>query len=189
MRWRVRPRDLNHLNRQLNVFTDGLHRILDNYHWDNMKQIYYVTYATTMVATGETRSVLFRRRKQFGVGTSHIVGYGPTSNNQSFMQEFDEGKVHRREKQHLHKLAGFGRETERAKCSRVPEDLWIHTRTYHGNPRARRKALALSIEEQLGTRVRFAVKSGGDLYYKPNLQGYTRRLGAITDGVVKKVFA
>ena len=186
--WRVRPSDIVYTVKMLKVFAKGHHKVLDIYHWEAMKRIHNKTKATTMVATGETLSTLFRIRRQFSGGTSHIVGYGPTTNNQSFMQEFDDGKVHRRKKDHFHKLVGFGREGERAKCSRVPEDLWAHTHTYKFNPKARRRALARSIEEEFGTRVTFAVKAGGNLHYRPSLTAHTRKLSGVSRLVISKVF-
>lgn len=188
MGFRITRRSLVQVSREFRIIQTGMHQILDSFHWLNMSAIYNRAHATTMFATGELQSKLFKVRRQDPNGSLQIVGYDSTSNDQSVAQEFDLGKVHRQAKQHLHKLAGFGREEERAKCSRVPVDLWAFTTQYGGNPKARRRALARSIEDQLETSVTHAVKSGGNLFYRPNLKAYEHKLNVFTANTLNVLF-
>jgi len=100
MGFRITPGSIHNVSRVLNLLRNGLHSVQDAYHWDKMKQVYNKTYGTTMLATGELRSKLFKVRRKDSMGSTHIVGYDSTSNNQSVAQEFEEGKVHRQEKHH-----------------------------------------------------------------------------------------
>lgn len=188
MGFRATPASLMHTVKTLSVVTSNLFHVWDKYHRANMTQVFNKTYATSMVATGETRSKLFKVRRQDTGGATHIVGYDSTSNDQSVAQEFDEGKVHRQEKHHWHLTLVDRGEYVAAKCSRAPVDLWSFTKKYDANPRARRRAFALSIEEVFSTSVRYAVRAGGDLYYRPSLSNYERVLNAYTSLVLSKVF-
>lgn len=187
MGFRVRKGSINYTVRYFNVIRDGLHNVQDAYHWGNMKQVYNKAYGTSMLATGELRSKLFKVRRKDAAGSTHIVGYDQTSNDQSVSQEFEEGKVHRQEKHHWHSLMTERGDYVAAKCSRAPVDLWSFKKSYDANPRARRRALALSIEETFTTRVRYAANSGGDMHYVPSLKNYERTISVFTANVLNQL--
>lgn len=188
MGFRVTPSSINNVIRTFGVLRDGLHRVQDAYHWEQMKRVYNRTYATSMLATGELRSKLFKVRRRDSAGSTHIVGYDSTSNNQSVAQEFEEGKVHRQEKHHYHLLLTERGDYVSAKCSRAPVDLWSFKKAYSANPRARRRAFALSIEEIFSTRVAYAAKSGDNMHYMPSLKNYERTLSVYTANVLRQLF-
>jgi hypothetical protein len=137
--------------------------------WHDYNRTHRMMIATTMVATGELRSKAFIRKYPCSSGTVFIMGYDRTSNNQSEMQEFEGGKVHRTETAH-YTWEGA------PKCSRFPVDLYAKFGGYTSNPRATKRAMATSIQIAFNTDVRSAVKSGGDLFYRPNFNMYTMRL-------------
>jgi hypothetical protein len=140
-----------------------------------------------MMATGELASKLSKQRRVTASGAHFLTGYAQTTNKQAEAQEFDGGRVHKTVQQHMHKIAGFGRQAERAKCSRTPEDLWAFTKAYRANPRARRRALARSIEEVFGSSVRFAVKRNGAFVYTPSLKTVTLRLKRVSLNYVRAI--
>jgi len=135
---------------------------------------------TTMVATGELRSKAFITRSIEGTGAKFVMGYDRTSNNQSELQEFEGGRVHRTEKSHY--FNGVY-----PMCSRYPEDLFKKFGGYTSNPRASRRAMATSIQIAFNTRVRSATRSGSDLYYTPNLSLYVMRRADRTAKLFKTV--
>ena len=143
------------------------HRYLSSVVNDDYQKSYNMTREFTMVATGETRSKLFKRTRPAARGTKFVYGYGPTSNNQSVSQEFEDGPVHRREGSHWTKF-GY------PKCSRKPDDVFSKFGSvYISNPGARRRAMAVSVERVFKTEVRSAVKSGENFFYRPNFHNYS----------------
>ena len=145
------------------------------------KRIHALTKSRTMVATGELRSTLFHRvNKHDSKYTRYTVGYGSTSNNQAFHQEFDTNDpVHHSKGEHK-------RPDGRAKCSRGPVDIYSHFgSSYKSNRSARRRALASSIEESLVTQVNFGVFRGSKIQYEPDLSNLARKLGSIARAVTR----
>lgn len=177
---RIRPRDIKYVGKWLRLVTDSVQRVNEDYTSRAHKDIFKEMYATTMLATGELQSRARRRRQKTAGGAKFSVGYGQTSNDQAVKQEFEDGKVHRHMRQHFNKIAGFGRENERAKCSRVPVDLYAVTKSYKVNPRARRRALAKAIERRMKTNVRFATNSPSGLVYSPNPRNFAMELSGVT---------
>lgn len=147
--------------------------------------IYQRALSWTMVATGETKSKLFKKEKMFTVTTKMFsVGYNPTSNNQSFSQEFDvNDNVHTRKLEHYR-----NQDRKNPKCSVRPVNIYaMFGRRYGVNRSARRRALALAIEKSLNTRVSHAYKYG-DLYrYEPDLTSIRSKLSTITRAVMNNV--
>ena len=89
------------------------------------------------------------------------TGYKPTSNNQSFSQEFEEGKVHRSIEKHMSKK-------KVPKCSRTPIDAFtLYGGKYQANPGARRGALAWAIDNAYRSKPN-GFKYGANIIYKPN---------------------
>jgi hypothetical protein len=132
---------------------------------DDFKRAYNLTKMTTMVATGETKGKLFKRHRKNANSDRFRYGYRPTSNNQSVHQEFDDGPVHKSHDAHFHELGG-------AKCSRAPNDLYSSSGRYLHNTKARRRAMAKSIETVFSTNVRSAVIRGGNYFYRPSFARY-----------------
>jgi hypothetical protein len=141
---------------------------------EDFKRLLTRTEDTTMTATGHLRKSAFKDMQSTGHGTLFRMGYGPTINNQSVAQEFDDGPVHHKTSEHYKEDRTAGE--RQGKCSRVPEDLYSQFgRRYFSNPKARRRALARSIEEIFGTSVRSARIKGDNYYYVPNLDMYVAK--------------
>lgn len=171
--------------RQINTIIRSVHIFNDAELNHDYQRAFDFTFDTTMVATGETRSKLFYKRKLIGRGTVFRYGYKSTTNDQSVAQEFDDGPVHRSDKAHF----TFDEDNKGiAKCSRKPEDLYSQFgKRYTHNPKARRKAMATSIERIFLTKVRFATKSGGNLFYNPSFSSYIIRRSLRTARFLKTI--
>lgn len=145
---------------------------------------YRRTRATSMVATGELRSKLFYRRWQNVIGTMFSLGYRATSNNQSVVQEFSSGRVHKSHSEHFQATGRIAY----PKCSRSPEDLYSMFGGYTSNPDARRRALGRSIDEVFITKTSGrAIENGGNYFYVPDFRFYTWTLSKKLSFLYKSV--
>lgn len=186
---RVRPKDLRWLVKWFKLVTHSVQRVNEDRLNKANKDIYRLAKMGTMKATGELESKLSRRRIRVPNGARFITGYfDGGSNRQAEHQEFETGKVHRHTRQHYNKVAGFGRQNEKGRCSRTPEDLWAFTGyQYKANPRAKRRALALAIEHRYKAPVKFATKGGHGFVYQPNARSITAELSMLTASYLKAV--
>ncbi len=150
--------------------------VVDVHH--DYQTAFAVTWDTTMVATGHTRSKLFYKRTRVKDGTIFRFGYGATKNNQSVMQEFGRGKVHRKASDHIWFDEAHGGS---AICSRNPEDLWAaFGMRYQANPKAKRRAMYHAINRTFFTRANKVAVNGGNFFYMPSFRGYAKNLSQRT---------
>jgi len=170
----IRSRDIRYSTARIYRITSRVWQLQKDVMKDLYDRMFRLTYNTTMYATGETRSKLFNKSTSFGRNEAwYCMGYGPTSNNQSVAQEFDTGKVHTRLAEHYH---GGVVESGREKCSREPEDLFAQYGSYGYNPKARRRAMFLSIKRYWQTGMIAVMRRGENIEYIPVQTRVIRRL-------------
>ena len=177
--YKVSTRSIFTTARIIQEITNTAFELQSDYMKERYERIYSLTKSRTMVATGELRSKLFIRCSNYSARYARFIcGYGSTSNDQAYHQEFDTfGKVHHSKREHY-------RSDGRAKCSRRPVDLFARFGGYGSNRSARRKALASSAGEVLGTQVSYVVDHGAVIRYEPDLSNVVRKLVTITRAVV-----
>ncbi len=180
IRYRVKPISISQTIRIINLVRDNVFELQRSFLSQRYQQIFHRTLATTMVATGETRSKLFLSTSTISSDVARFeCGYRPTSNDQSTKQEFDLGPVHHSKREHLNK-DGSG------KCSRTPVDIYSTMgQQYHANRSARRRALAKSIESSFNTQVKFAANLGHTLRYEPDLTAIVHKMTIIARAVTR----
>ena len=184
MRYKIRDGDIQRVTKNLNTSRKRVFKGQSRYLRNQFKQLRTQAYATTMVATGETRKKLFD--KAGFVGSRYyrcVVGYNPTSNNQSIAQEFDDdNKVHTTVEEHYrHKKSG-GRV---AKCSRHPNDLYtLFGQKYDSNSSARRGALAWATKKVFAVPTVSVYRAAGGFLYAPDLSRMVWRLGVVARNII-----
>ncbi len=182
MGYRIAPKSIHDTIKIINLVRDTTFSFQEKFMEDRYKQIFRRAFAGTMVATGETRSKLFNRKRVASSNHVHFsCGYDSTSNNQSFKQEFERGPVHTGVKEH------FRDEGKVAKCSRRPVDIYsMFGQKYRANKAARRRALAKSISAALGTSVgNSAAVVGNTLMYQPDLGLVVDKMRIITRSIAR----
>jgi hypothetical protein len=178
---RVNVRSIHDTIKIINSVRNTVFSLQKSFLQQRYEQIYQGAKSGTMVATGETRSKLFNTVKTSSSNYAHFIcGYLPTTNNQSFEQEFgSRGNVHHGKKEH------FGRDGE-PKCSRNPNDLYSSLGSqYMSNRSARRRALALSIDRALQTRTGSAMGGSSAIQYRPDLSNLVHKMRIITRAVTR----
>jgi len=164
---RIPQRDIVNVMKRVRSGCRMSHRLNASEMTTDFNRAFDLMKRNTMVATGETLSKAYKLKKTVFEGTIWQFGYLPTTNNQSFHQEFGTGKVHRTTASHYSLMGN-------PKCSRVPVDLFSRYGSYKSNPRATRAAMRKAINFVFRpTSITFA-KSGNNIYYVPGLRPYVK---------------
>lgn len=178
---KARPEDVERAVRQIEKACAEAFHINAIYLKAKFELVERLARAHTMKATGELESKLSIAIADFGHERFFSVGYDPTTNNQSYSQEFDiNQKVHTSKEEHL-TANGY------PKCSRKPHDLFKNVGGYTSNPQAERRALGNAIETAFGTSVN-VVHGSNSIRYEPNMQQIANELSGITNMSIRRSF-
>lgn len=184
MRYKIKDGDIQRTVQYIHRTRKHIFKAQQRHLRKEYTQLRRMMYQTTMVATGETRSKIFS--KSGIVGSNYfrcVTGYNPTSNNQSFSQEFEmDKKVHKSIDEHYrYKKAGG----KTPKCSRHPTDLFaLYGKKYDSNSSARRGALKWAVRKTFSVPNVVANRTGGGFAYVPDLSNMTWRLAVIARTII-----